>query len=94
MPADSAYSKINGKAVSSDSKPSIQLDINDHYATASWGSRGKTYGRIQEKLIQQGKSGYLAAMMMDIEDIRSKFGSKYDAAIAQMLAWAKCKEYI
>lgn len=94
MPADSAYSKINGKKVSSDLKPSIQLDMNDHYDTASWGSKGKQYRKIQEKLIQGGKSGYRAAMMMDIEDIRSKFGDKYDPAIAQMLAWAKCKEYI
>ncbi|CRM52120.1 hypothetical protein HX810_06525 [Pseudomonas salomonii] len=94
MPADSAYSKINGRAVSSDAKPAIQLDINDHYATASWGSKGKQYSKIQEKLIQGGKAGYRAAMMMDIEDIRSKFGDKYDPAIAQMLAWAKCKEYI
>lgn len=94
IPADSAYSKINGKVVSSDAKPSIQLDVTDHYATASWGSTGKQYSKIQEKLIQGGKAGYRAAMMMDIEDIRSKFGSKYDAAITQMLAWAKCKEYI
>ena len=94
IPADSAYSKINGKVISSDAKPSIQLDVTDHYATASWGSKGKQYSKIQEKLIQGGKAGYRAAMVMDIEDIRSKFGDKYDAAIAQMLAWAKCKEYI
>ena len=33
-------------------------------------------------------------MAMDILDIRAKFGNKYDSAIAQMMAWAKCKEMI
>lgn len=31
---------------------------------------------------------------MDIDDIRDKFGGKYDTAIAQMLARAACKGYI
>lgn len=31
--------------------------------------------------------------MMDITDIRAKFGDKYDGAIAQYLAWAKCKGF-
>ncbi|WP_426245742.1 hypothetical protein [Pseudomonas sp. TWR3-1-1] len=93
-PADSAYSQVNGKRVSSNAKPSIQLDVEDHKKTASWGSEGKAYRALQSKSMQGGKSGYRAAMMMDIEDVRSKFGNKYDVAIAQMLAWAKCKEYI
>ena len=93
-PADSAYSQVNGKRVSSNAKPSIQLDVEDHKKTASWGSEGKAYRALQSKFMQGGKSGYRAAMMMDIEDVRSKFGNKYDVAIAQMLAWAKCKEYI
>lgn len=96
MPADSAYTKINGKPVSSDSKPSIQMDRNDHLQTASWGSSGAAvaYRRQQESLMKGGKAGYYAALMMDITDVRKKFGDKYDGAIAQMLAWAKCKGYI
>ena len=85
-PADSAYSQVNGKRVSSNAKPSIQLDVEDHKKTASWGSEGKAYRALQSKFMQGGKSGYRAAMMMDIEDVRSKFGNKYDVAIAQMLA--------
>ncbi|MGU2293282.1 hypothetical protein ACSEQ4_30820, partial [Pseudomonas aeruginosa] len=96
MPADSAYKKINGKPVSSDSKPSIQMDKDDHMKTASWGSSAAAdaYRKQQASLMNGGKGGYYAALMMDIVDVRAKFGDKYDVAIAQMLAWAKCKGYI
>jgi len=33
-------------------------------------------------------------MMMDIVDIRKKFGNNYDSAIAQMMAYAKCKGHV
>jgi hypothetical protein len=33
-------------------------------------------------------------MEMDIMDIRSKFGNKYDGTIKEMKAWAKCMKYI
>lgn len=36
----------------------------------------------------------MQAVMMDIADVRSQFGNKYDAAIAQYLAWAKCKGFL
>lgn len=96
MPADSTYDKINGKPVSSGYKPSIQMDKVDHEKTASWGSSkmSEAYRGTQSKLIKQGKAGYLAAMLMDVADVRSKFGDKYDGAIAQMMAWAKCMGYI
>ncbi|WP_179059269.1 hypothetical protein [Pseudomonas taiwanensis] len=91
MPADAAYTKVNGKSVSSESKPSIQMDKGDHERSASWGSSSEAdkYRKQQEKLMKGGKAGYYAALMMDITDVRSKFGDKYDEAIAQMLAWAK-----
>jgi hypothetical protein len=96
MPADSAYDKINGSNVSSDSKPAIQMDKSDHERTASWGrsKAAEAYRDTQSALIKQGKAGYLAAMMMDIADIRAKFGDKYDGAILQVIAWAKCMRYI
>ncbi|HBO4310576.1 TPA: hypothetical protein NIF13_001229 [Pseudomonas aeruginosa] len=96
IPAKSAYSKVNGKAVNNDMKPSIQMDIEDHKKTASWGrsAEAQDYQKEQRQLIQGGKAGYMAAMTMDILDIRENFGDKYDEAIAQMIAWAKCKGYI
>jgi len=87
MPADSA-SPLN-----TNDGMSIQMDKIDHQRTASYdhvmGSR--IYRDSQTKLISKGKAGMLAAMMMDIVDIRKKFGNKYDSAIAQMMAYAKCK---
>lgn len=96
MPADSAYTSINGKPVSSGSKPTIQMDKADHEQTANWGNsrESQAYKKRQSSLMKQGKRGYLMAMMMDIADVRAKFGDKYDEAIAQMIAWAKCKGYI
>lgn len=72
MPADSTYDKINGKPVSSGYKPSIQMDKVDHEKTASWGSSkmSEAYRDTQSKLIKQGKAGYLAAMLMDVADVR------------------------
>lgn len=76
--------------------PTIQMDEADHMLTKSWGSRlsAKNYRLEQERLIKSGKAGYRTAMMLDIADIREKFGDKYDPAIAQMVAWAACKGYI
>jgi filamentous hemagglutinin len=59
------------------------MDKADHRLTASWGSSGeaKAYREKQKALILQGK--FHDAMLMDIYDIRSKFGDKYDFAILQ-----------
>jgi hypothetical protein len=96
MPADATYSTLDGKSISTDLKPAIQMDKADHHKTASWGSgqSANAYRNTQAALIRSGKSGFMQAIMMDIVDIRSKFGDKYDAAIAQYLTWAKCKGYI
>lgn len=96
MPADSSYDKINGRAVSSDGKPTIQMDKADHKQTASWGSSAaaKAYRNTQSALMKSGKVGFMQAVMMDIADVRGKFGDKYDGAIAQYLAWAKCKGFL
>ena len=96
MPADATYSSMDGKSISTDSKPAIQMDKADHHKTASWGSSAsaKAYRDTQAALMRSGKSGFIQAVMMDVVDIRSQFGDKYDAAIAQYLAWAKCKGYM
>lgn len=68
----------------------------DHAKTLSYGSSKKAekHRYQQSILILRGKKGYMAAMMMDIDDIRKNFGSKYDDAISEMMAWAKCMKYI
>ena len=83
MPADSVspYSKNKG--------PGIRMDTVDHMQTESWG-RSKTaqkYRARQKELIDEGF--FRKAQQMDIEDVRLKFGSKYDEAIQQMLEYTE-----
>ncbi|GGG09258.1 hypothetical protein GCM10010995_28590 [Cysteiniphilum litorale] len=62
--------------------PSISMEKSDHMKTASWGRSGKSFRAKQADLISQGR--FKDAQQMDINDIRDKFGSKYDGAISQM----------
>lgn len=78
MPADSIspLERKNG--------PSIKMDKEDHKLTASYGSSrdAKEYRAEQKELIDNGK--FLEALQMDIDDIHSKFGDKYDDAISEL----------
>ena len=67
--------------------PCIAMEYEDHVQTASWGNSrdARAYAAVQKELIEQGK--FREAMQMDIDDIHTKFGDKYDAAIAQMLEY-------
>ena len=55
------------------------------FICASYGNskEAKAYCAKQEELLSQGK--LKEAIQMDVDDIRSKFESKYDDAIKQML---------
>lgn len=66
--------------------PAIQMDTLDHYQTASWGSgaAAKAYRARQKALVDAGD--WAGAIKMDIDDIQSKFGSKYDDAIHEMIS--------
>jgi len=77
MPADS----INGLERSDG--PAIIMDKADHRLTASCGmsKEAQEYRREQAKLVEKGE--FRDAFKMDVDDIRSKFGDKYDDAIAQ-----------
>ncbi|MEU4770963.1 DNRLRE domain-containing protein [Micromonospora sp. NPDC023644] len=67
--------------------PAIQMDRADHaelYSTSGGpGSLQARYREMQRDLISRGDTA--GAMWNDINDIRSRFGTKYDAAIAEML---------
>lgn len=67
--------------------PAIRMDKMDHRQTASWGNsrEARQYREIQEKLVSEGKMR--DAIQMDIDDIVSKFGDKYDESIKQMLEY-------
>ena len=81
MPADSASYLERGDG------PAIKMDKCDHRQTASCGHSRESieYCKIQKELIEQGK--FREALQMDIDDIRDKFGSKYDDAISEMLEY-------
>lgn len=72
-----------------DKGPSISMDPTDHRKTASYGNsaEARAYRAKQEELIKQGK--FDEAQKMDIDDIRSKFGAKYDQEIEEMLEYTK-----
>jgi RHS repeat-associated protein len=65
--------------------PAIRMEVKDHYRTGSHGHQGKA-GEIfrakQKALLDAGK--YDEALKMGIDDVRQKFGTKYDDAIEQM----------
>jgi hypothetical protein len=68
--------------------PAIKMEKEDHHNTASFGSskEAQEYRAKQKELIEQGN--FEEAVQMDIDDIKEKFGNKYDDAIAEM------KDYI
>ena len=80
MPADAA------STIARDDGPAIWMETADHRMTASWGrsKAAEAYRARQAALIKDGK--LREAIQMDIDDIRAKFGSKYDEAIKEMLA--------
>ncbi|WP_095092859.1 hemagglutinin repeat-containing protein [Pseudomonas sp. Irchel 3A5] len=85
-PARSCYTAA---PISDVDGPAIKMDPNDHKLTASNGNSdaAKAYRAQQKELLEQGKLD--EAIKMDIDDIRSKFGDKYDAAIEQMVKYSK-----
>lgn len=82
MPAKQANPSVHP-----DDGPAIQMDPADHRRTASYGGRKgspqQAYRDKQAELIKQGK--FDDAFMMDVDDIQSKFGNKYDDAILEAI---------
>jgi hypothetical protein len=71
------------------SGPAIQMDPIDHQATSSYG--GRVHGPLyapQRALLARGQT--MAALLMDVAEVKAAFGSKYDGAIAQMMLYAAC----
>jgi hypothetical protein len=68
--------------------PSIVVSVEDHRKTASWGRKAgaEPYRQKQAKLLEEGD--FRGAQQMDIDDIRGKFGNKYDKSIDQMLEYS------
>ncbi len=64
--------------------PAIIMEKTDHRQTASCGSskEARDYQAKQKELISEGK--FREAVEMDIDDIREKFGDKYDSEIEKL----------
>ena len=81
MPADSS------SELKTDDGPCIAMSKEDHMKTASWGhsKEARAYCEAQKNFIQEGK--FMDAFQMDVDDIHSKFGDRYDAQIAEAKAY-------
>ena len=89
-PAFEAYNKANGITNGQRGElPAIKMDAGDHRMTASFGNSNDAaaYRLQQTQYIAEGNMH--AAIQMDIDDITSKFGTKYNDAIQQMLEYAQ-----
>lgn len=69
--------------------PAVTMPKSDHIMTASYGrSRSaQEYRKKQHELIVAGK--FEEAQQMDIDDLRAKFGNKYDKSIKEMQEYSK-----
>ncbi|MEN8694144.1 MAG: phosphoglycerate kinase, partial [Akkermansiaceae bacterium] len=78
-PANSTNNVAHGEG------PSIHMETTDHRKTASWGSSkdAQAYRKKQKELQKKGRRD--DAIQMDIDDVKDKFGEKYDEAIEQMI---------
>lgn len=81
-------------SISTYSGPAIRMLTEDHRLTASYGSSTSAINfRAQEAaLIAEGN--FAGAMQLGIDNIRSLFGTKYNNAIAEMIAYAVASGYI
>jgi hypothetical protein len=82
IPADSV------SPLSTDRGPSIWMEKADHMKTKSWGSSrsADAWREHQRLLIKQGR--FRDAVEMDIRDIQTQFGDKFNKGIQEM------REYI
>ncbi|MFJ8842731.1 Hint domain-containing protein [Streptomyces cyaneofuscatus] len=82
IPAKSPLIKSTG--ISEHSGPAIRMDYADHRAVYStgFGLPSQAWHMRQKELMDAGD--LRGAIQMDVDDIRARFGSKYDVAITEM----------
>lgn len=87
MPSVAASPLSRGKG------PCITMLISDHKFTASYGNTpiSREFAAKERQLIKNGS--FLAAQNMGINDIRTKFGKKYNKAIRQMRTYTASLGY-
>ncbi|MBZ9594685.1 hypothetical protein K7B06_06150 [Streptomyces erythrochromogenes] len=82
VPAKAPLKKSTG--ISAHSGPAIRMDYDDHRAVYStgYGLPSQAWHMRQKELLDAGD--LRGAIQMDVDDIRSRFGNKYDEAIVEM----------
>ncbi|MFD8599497.1 RHS repeat-associated core domain-containing protein [Kitasatospora sp. NPDC059646] len=85
IPAKATYLGLGTPDLKESSGPSIRMEYDDHRTFISTGSSAASdrWRAKQTSLIQAGK--FDEAMKMDIDEIRRVHGTKYDAAIKEMV---------
>ena len=65
------------------------MTVSDHKKTASYGggSSAIKFREKEKKKIEDGK--FLAAQQLGVKDVQSRFDSKYNSAINEMIAYTK-----
>lgn len=72
----------------------IRMIAAEHKNTASYGNTpsAKSFRAKERDLVQQGK--FLQAQQLGINDIQTKYGAKYNAAINDMISYTKSLGYV
>ena len=86
IPAKASYKNLGIGSLSMHSGPAIRMDYADHRNVTSTGydAAARAWHARQRSLISQGKM--TQAMQMDLDDIRARYGPKYDTQIKEMIA--------
>ncbi len=87
MPSNS----VNG--LSTYSGPCLRMITSEHKKTASYGNSAsaQAFRKKEKKKVDDGK--FLAAQKLGINDIRDRFGYKYNKAINNMVSYTKSLGY-
>ena len=83
MPANSV------NALPTSQGPAIRMEVIDHMQTASYGSGSEAaaYRALQSQLVNDGD--FIGAMQMDINNVQSLFGTKYNDGINDMVNYTQ-----
>jgi len=88
MPARTSLAMAGG-SIGADAGPAIQMEHDDHTVTRSYGSSTEAY-EYRAKIAEMLRNGeWRKAMAAEIREIRRVAGSKYNAAIREMLEYAR-----
>ena len=85
IPAYGAYCKLN--ILSKNSGPSNWMETVDHRRTQSWGRSSSAMAYRSQQQVLIARNEFRVAQQMDLDDVRSKFGSLYDRGMDQALVY-------